>query len=315
MNKNKNKLKLLLLVFVVLFISGCVSRLEDTDGNVVVEPNSGQTLTENILCRPTDPSIIKIYEENDIDLEELPSCKNFTPASGGYEGIWTSIFVKPVAFLIIFIGERVGNYGLAIILATLVIRFVMSPITKKSADQSEKMKKARPDLDEIEKKYKSKTSNDRDVMLQKSQETMAIYKKHGISPASGCIFSFIQIPLFFANYQALMRIPVIYEESFLGLNLGTNPSTAFSNGQYYYIITLVLLLITTYFSFKLTGSSAASKEQEKQMQFMMKIMIVFILFAAFTFPTALAVYWITNSSFTIYQNIMSKRRISNDKKI
>ncbi len=310
--KNK-KVKLFLIILMVLFVSGCVNRLEDAEGNVVKEPKTGQNLTENILCKPTDTEILELYEENNVDLEELPECKEFKVTSGGYEGIWSSIFVKPLAFLIIFVGENVRNYGLAIIIATLIIRFAMSPITKKSADQSEKMKKARPDLDKIEQKYKGKPNNDRDAMLQKSQETMAVYKKYGISPASGCIFGFIQIPLFFAYYQALMRIPVIYEETFLGLSLGTNPATAFSNGQYYYVATIIILLITTYYSFKLTGSAATSKEQENQMQFMMKIMIVFILFASINFPTALAVYWITNSTFTIYQNILSKRRIANDK--
>lgn len=310
----KNKYIKLVIIFIsILFLTGCVTRLEDQEGNLVKEPNSGQTLTENILCQPRDSEIISLYEENGVDIDELPKCSDFTITTGGYEGIWSSLFIKPLATLIIFIGERVGNYGLSIVLSTLVIRILMSPITKKSAEQSEKMKKARPDLDELEKKYKSTKNDDRDAMMKKSQETMMIYKKHGISPASGCIFSFIQIPLFFAYYQSLMRIPVIYEQSFLGLNLGTNPSTAFASGNYYYIFTMLILLATTYYSFKLTGSAATTQDQEKQMQFMMKIMIIFILFASFTLPTALAVYWITNSTFTIYQNVLSKRRNANDK--
>lgn len=80
----------------------------------------------------------------------------------------------------------------------------MYPITKKSAMQSENLKKAQNDLQKLEKKYAGK--QDQESMMQKSQEMMLIYKKYNINPMSGCIFALIQIPLFFAFYEAMNRI-------------------------------------------------------------------------------------------------------------
>ena len=79
------------------------------------------------------------------DIKTLPTCKKFTPASGGYEGVWTTLFVKPLTWLIIQIGSLVRNYGVAVIIITLLIRLALYPITKKSAKQSELMKKASDD--------------------------------------------------------------------------------------------------------------------------------------------------------------------------
>ena len=294
------------MMVVVLFLSGCTKRLNDSNNKPVIEPNTGQALTENILCQPKTENITNIYKENGVDLDKIPTCQSFSVTSGGYEGIWTTFFVKPLAWLIIKLGEFAKSYGVSIILTTLLIRIGMSPMTKKTAQQSENLKAARPELDSLEKKYKNTT--DKDSMLAKSQEMMIIYKKYNIKPASGCLFAFVQIPLFFAYYEALMRIPVIFEESFLSFNLGTNPSTAISNGQYQYVIFIVLIVVATYLSFTLNSTAAGSTDQEKQMKNMMKFMVVMIFVASLTLPSGLALYWITNNAFTIGQNLLSKRR-------
>ena len=119
---------------------------------IVKNEETGQAITENVLCRPTDKDTIKLYEKNGVDIDKLPKCENFTPLSN-YEGLWTSIFVKPLAWVIIQIGKLVNNYGLAIILACALIRGILLPITKKTAMQTEMMKQAQPELKKLEKKY------------------------------------------------------------------------------------------------------------------------------------------------------------------
>ena len=86
------------------------------------------------------------------------------------------MFIKPLTWLIIKIGQLVKNYGLAIVITTLLIRGVMYPITLKTAKQSENMKKANPELQKIEKKYADK--KDQDSMMKKSAEVMQVYKKY-----------------------------------------------------------------------------------------------------------------------------------------
>ncbi len=301
--------KLGIILFLVISLTGCTKILKDENKKPVQTKETGQSLTENILCRPEkNEETIKLYKENKVDINKLPKCENFKISSGGYEGIWTTIFVKPLAWFIIKVGELVKNYGLAVIIITLLIRLIMYPITKKTAMQSENMQNAKPELDKLEKKYKNKNTNDQTVMMQKSQEMMEIYKKYNISPLSGCLFSFLQVPLFFAFYEALNRLPVIFEGDLLGFELGKSPLTAFSKGNYLYVIIIVLVIGATYLSMKLNKTAAMSKEQENQMKMMTNMMVVFIGIASFTISTGIALYWITNSTFTIIQNLLVKRR-------
>ncbi len=326
-----------ILCFFILFLSlftltGCTKQLIGADGKVTKMESTGQNLPSNIVCAPTDKDIIEKYNktinelkdkykkdleagdiskkdykkktENLLNLDKLPACSSFTPASGGYEGIWTTIFVKPLCWVLIKLGSLIGNYGIAIILATLLIRLIMYPITQKPAKQSELLKKAKPDLDKIEKKYRNR--QDQESMMLKSQEMMNVYKKYNINPLSGCLFAFIQFPLFFAFFESLYRLPVLFEDSALGFQMSMTPINGLSSGGWYYLILPLLVGFTTYFSFRL-NKGASLGEQEKTMNTMMNIMMVMITVMSFTMSSAIIFYWITNSAFTIIQNLIVKR--------
>lgn len=305
----KNKIKVIILLLVIISTTGCTKMLQGEDKKNVVNTNTNQALVENILCKPEDETTINIYKEHSdkVNLEELPSCSEFNVTTGGYEGIWATIFVKPLAWLIINLGKLVKSYGLAIIISTLLIRLILYPFTKKQASQSENLKLAQPELNKLEKKYQNRT--DQEAMMAKSQEMMMIYKKYQINPLSGCLFSFIQIPLFFAYLEAINRIPVIFEETFLGLfQLGTSPAVAvFSQGKIYYAVFIVIIAVATYYSFKLNSGAAMSSEQQKQMKSMTNMMVVFMTIAAFSISTGIAIYWTISNLFTIIQNLLVKR--------
>lgn len=311
--KINNVTKILVLVLMIFSLSGCTKYLKTDDGKQVKNETTGQVLTKNILCKPTDKEIIKIYENynksvkksSKVDLKKLEECSKMK-INGKYESLWTNIFVKPLAWIIIKIGNLVKSYGLSLILVTILIRTIVMPITLKTAKQSKNMQKAKPELEKLEKKYQNK--NNQEAMMQKSQEMMMLYKKYEINPMSGCLFSFIQIPLFFAFYEAIGRIPVIFEETFLGFQLGTSPLTAVLNGKFHYIIFIVLIAAATYFSFKL-NSSLMSDEQAKQMKLMQNIMVVMMTITAFSISSGIAIYWVTSNVFTIVQNLIVKRGV------
>ena len=299
----KKNFKKIIIVFILLIsLTGCSKTLTDENKKVVQNPETGQNLTQNILCQPENETVINLYKENNVDISQLPKCDEFKITSGGYEGIWTTLFVKPIAWIIVLLGNLVNNYGLAIIIITLAIRLILYPLTRKTAMQSELMKQAQPELAKLEKKYKNNQSQE--AMMQKSQEMMLIYKKYKINPLSGCIFSLIQIPLFFAFYEAMNRMPAIFEESLLGIQLGTSPMTAITNGKFYYIIFVILVIAATYFSFKLNKTASMGADQEKQMKMMTNISTIFIGIASFTMSTGIELYWIFNSGFTILQNLL-----------
>lgn len=300
----KNRKKIIIIAIVLLLITGCTTTLKTEDKKVVKNPETGQSLTKNILCKPTNKETIKAYEENGVDLAAIPKCSEFKVTSGGYEGLWTSIFVKPLAFVILFISRYVKSAGLALIITSIALRLVLYPITKKTAMQSELIKKAQPELDRLEKKYANKT--DSDSMMKKSQEMTLIYKKYNINPISGCLYSFIQLPLFIAFLEAINRVPALFEENFLTLQLGTTPSIGiFSNGNWLYIILILLVGITTYFSFNLNKTTSTSNNDP--MANMTNIMTGMITVMGIFMPTALCIYWITTNVFTIVQNILVKR--------
>ena len=297
------KRKIVMLLLCLFCLTGCTKMLKDEDNQVVKNEKTGQTITENVICKPTDESTLKIYEEYEVDIEKLPSCNEFTPLSN-YEGLWTSIFVKPLAWLIIKVGILVKNYGLALILTCLLIRLVLYPLTRKTAMQSELIKKAQPELLKIEKKYENKTTAE--DQNRKAQEMMMVYQKYKINPVSGCLLSFVQLPLLFAFYEAINRTPAIFEDTFLGFELGKTPWIAIVNGQYIYILLVVVIFLATLVSFRKTLKDQTS--QGMNMKGTLYFMLALITYSSFTIASGVGIYWITSNIFTIVQNLIVERK-------
>lgn len=319
------KLKKIIIVFLLVFLlTGCTKQLVTEKTNdkgkktkIVVRYDkgknaTGQALTKNIICKPTNKELVSIYKKNKVNTDKLVECSKFKPIIKAKEGLWDNIFIKPLAWLILKLGYLVKNFGLSVILVGIIIRLILYPVTKKSAMQSENLKKAQPELQKLEKKYENK-ANDQQAMMQKSQEMMAIYKKYNISLFSGCIIAFIQLPLFIAFLEAINRTPAIFEGKFLGLELGTTPLFALSGGKIYYIILPILVLVVTYFSFKLNGTQATddSNPAAASTKMMMNVMIIVITISSFQLSTAIGLYWITSSLFTVVQNLLVKRSGNN----
>ena len=350
----KSKIKYGLLSAILIFgTTGCTTYLKGDDGKAIVNPVTGQSLTENILCRPTDEETIKLYEGAGYDLSELPSCvckndneneekknlkaddkeneqetketteeetiddeetkksdkcEEFSITSGKYEGLWASIFVKPLAWVILFFGKYTGSFGLGLIITSIIIRLIVYPLTKKSTMQTEKMKKIQPELDRLEKKYANKDKNDREAMMQKSQEMMIIYKKYNINPVSGCLPALLQLPLFIAFLDAINRVPAIFEEKFLLFHLGTTPMVGIQGGNWFYLILTVLVAITTYFSMnKASQNSSGNQDMVKQTKTMMNVFTIMIIVMSVFMSSALNIYWVVSNLCTLIQNYLVKR--------
>ena len=358
----KKKTKYGILSLALLFtMTGCTTYLKNSEGKAVTNTTTGQNLTENILCRPTDEETIKLYEDNGYDLSSIPycvcddsvknnsqavedeevnentetkedkkeelkaeekkedaketkevnesdSCEEFGIFKGKYDGLWTSIFVKPLAYIIIFFGKITGKFGLGLIITSLLIRLILFPLTKKSTLQAEKMKNIQPELNRLEKKYANKDQNDREVMMAKSQEMMMIYKKYGISPMSGCLPALLQLPLLMAFLDAINRTPAIFEENFLGFHLGTTPRIGIGNGNWLYIILTILVAVTTFYSIaKAQNNNAGNEDMAKQTKMMMNMMTIMIIVMSIFMSSALNMYWIVSNGFTLIQNYLVKR--------
>ena len=142
-------------------------------------------------------------------------------------------------------------------------------------------------------------------MIKQNQEIMMVYQKYKINPISGCLFAFIQLPIFIAFFEAIQRTPVIFEDKFLGLQLGTTPAIGITSLTFYaYLIIMIIIGATTFFSFKLNSTGNMEDPSMKMMPTMMTVMIIV---TALFMPSGLGIYWATSNLFTIVQNVMVKR--------
>ncbi len=345
----KRKIKYgLIAIILILCTTGCTTYLKDKEGKAITNDKTGQNLVENILCRPTDEETIKLYEENNYNLSDLPycvckenkteeelekvdeekeaevqketktetqeekaledeKCEEFSVTSGKYDGLWTFFFVKPLAWVILFFGKLTTNFGLGLVITSILIRLVIYPLTKKSTEQAENMKKIQPELDKLEKKYANKDQNDREVMAAKSQEMMLIYKKNHVNPVMGCLPALLQLPLLMAFLDAINRVPAIFEENFLGLHLGTTPRIGIVSGNWLYVILTILVAVTTFFSLAKTQNANANSNMAKQTKTMSYTFTIMIIVMSIFMSSALNIYWIVSNIFTLIQNYLVKR--------
>ncbi|WP_133580972.1 YidC family membrane integrase SpoIIIJ [Aureibacillus halotolerans] len=215
------------------------------------------------------------------------------PINADSQGIWNEYFVYPLSWLIteiaVFFSE---NYGLAIILVTLLIRLVLLPLFIKQTRSSKAMQEIQPELKELREKYKSK---DQKTQQQLQQETMKLFQERKVNPLAGCLPVVIQMPILLAFYHAIMRTGEIENHNFLWFDLGASDP---------YFILPIIAGVTTFLQQKLMMAGAA--QQNPQMVMLMWIMPIMIVVFAIYFPAALALYWVTGNIFMIIQTYFVK---------
>ncbi|WP_264476634.1 YidC family membrane integrase SpoIIIJ [Jeotgalibacillus aurantiacus] len=214
------------------------------------------------------------------------------PITSDSEGIWNSYFVYPLSWLITTFAEFFNeNYGLGIVLVTLLIRFVLLPLMIKQTKNTKRMQEIQPEMLKLREKYSSK---DAQTQQKLQQETMAMFQKHGVNPLAGCFPLLVQMPILIAFYHAIVRTTEIANHSFLWFDLG-EPDP-------FFILPLVTGL-TTYLQQKImmAGNPAG---MNPQMQIMLYLMPVMIAVFAIVFPSALSLYWVVGNIFMIVQTLL-----------
>ncbi|MGZ0051429.1 membrane protein insertase YidC [Brevibacillus gelatini] len=215
----------------------------------------------------------------------LSGCNPATaePIGPDASGFWDKYLVYPLSWLIkesaLVLGD---NYGLGILVATVIIRLIVLPLMVKQIKSSKKMQELQPDMQKIREKYKNDPQ-------KAQQETMALFQKHGVNPLAGCLPMLVQMPILIAFYHAIIRTEEIKSQSFLWLTLGEKDP--------YYILPIIAA-ITTYLQSKMMGQTTQGNPQMQMMLVMMPLMILAI---AVTLPSALSLYWVYGNLFTIVQ--------------
>lgn len=208
-------------------------------------------------------------------------------------GIWNEFFVYPLSQLITFFAKLFGNnYGLAIVVTTLIIRFALLPLMIKQTKSTKAMQLLQPEMAKLKEKYSSK---DQATQQKLQQEMMQLYQQYGVNPLAGCLPIFIQMPILFAFYHAIIRTAEIKQHTFLWFDLG-HPDP-------YYILPIVAA-ITTFIQQKL--AMAGNAGQNSQMAMMLWLMPIMILVFAINLPAALSLYWVVGNCFGIAQAYLIK---------
>jgi YidC/Oxa1 family membrane protein insertase len=191
------------------------------------------------------------------------------------------------------------NYGIAIILLTILVRIVFWPITRKSTESMKKMQEIQPLVKAVQAKYK-------DNAQKQQQEVMALYKEHKVNPLGGCLPMLIQIPVFIALFVVLRSAIELRFAHFLWIRDLSQPENLFP-GMLPFGLSLNLLPIfmagTMFWQQKLTPSASADPNQQKIMMFMPVMMLVMF----YNFAAGLALYWTTQNVLMIVQQLMMKK--------
>ena len=189
------------------------------------------------------------------------------------------------------------NYGIAIMLLTIIIRVIFWPITHKSTESMKKMQALQPLMTEIRKKYK-------DNSQKQQQEIMALYKEHKVNPLGGCLPTLIQIPVFIALFVVLRSAIELRFAPFLWIKDLSAPENLFAGVLPFSINILpIFMAVTMAWQQKLTPSGGDPAQQK-----MMMFMPVMMLFFFYTFASGLVLYWSTNQCLMIAQLLSQKRK-------
>jgi YidC/Oxa1 family membrane protein insertase len=217
-------------------------------------------------------------------------------------GMIYDYLVVPTGKLIVMLAEFLsGNYGLAIIVITIVVRLAIMPMNvnqiKKSMVQQEKMKYIKPELEDI--KFRQQNAQTPEEKAAVSQEMMALYKENNISMTGGvgCLPILIQMPIFTAMYQAVHLTPQIAQSTFLGINLGDKSPL------------LAILAGVAYLAQGYVSTIGMPEETKSQMKTMMLMNPIMILMFSWSSPAGLALYWLAGGIFAAAQTLLQNRMI------
>jgi len=225
------------------------------------------------------------------------------PIDSSSTGIWNTIFVYPLSVAITFIADLFkGNYGLAIVIVTIVARLILLPLNVKQLKSTKAMQEIQPMIKEIQEKYSSK---DAETQKKLQEEQMALFQKHGVNPLAGCLPIFVQMPILMAMYHAIMRTGAIKQGEFLWFQLG-NPDPYF-----------ILPLIAGGATFLQQKMMMADNPQSQAgpMQMMLYVMPIMITVMSMFFPSALALYWVVGNVFMVAQTIFIRRPMMKDNQV
>ena len=254
-------------------------------GGIAVAPNATASIAYHLYAGPLEPDALAGANKYISDIDDT------------IDYGWFGFLARPMLWIINTLNALVMNYGVAIILMTLILRMLMWPLTRKSYTSMIAMQKMQPELQRIQKLY----ANDK---MRLQMEMMKVYQTHKTSPMSGCLPMLIQIPIFFALYKALLVSVQMRSANFLWIN-------DLAVMDPYFI--LPILMGATMWLQQYLQSAQSTKSTDKndiaaQTQRMMRWMPILFTVMFAWMPAGLVLYWTMSNIFGIIQMYIIKRQ-------
>ncbi len=214
---------------------------------------------------------------------------------------WFGFLAKPLYYALQWIHQNmVANYGWAIVLVTVLIRLLFFPLTHKSQESMGKMQQLNPKVQAIRAKYRGKLKDKQgrpnaEAQRQMNEEVMKIYKTAGVNPASGCFPILLQTPVFFAFFRLLSTAVELRGAPWIGWIRDLSVADP-------YWVLPILMGVTSVAMQKMMPAAPDPMQRR-----MMQLLPIMFMFFAFTFPSGLVLYWVTNNLLSMaQQGIMMK---------
>ena len=221
------------------------------------------------------------FGPKDLDILKAQGCRLDEVINLG----WFSAVAKPLLYSLQFLYRYVRNYGIAIIIITVVIKILFYPLTYKSYKSMKDMQKLQPKMAALKEKYK----NDRDAM---NKAVMELYKTHKVNPLGGCLPMLVQFPIFVALYRALMSSIELRHAPFMFWIQDLSAKDP-------YYVTPIIMGATMFVQQKMTPSTGMDPAQAKMMLALPVVFTVMFI----NMPSGLVLYWLVNNILTIAQQM------------
>jgi YidC/Oxa1 family membrane protein insertase len=269
---------------------------------VPYEPTPGYEIPMRFYFGPNHFNTLKKYDE--LELQELLNIGNH--------------IIKVInKFVIIpifnFLEQYINNYGLIILILTIIIKMALLPLTYKSYLSTAKMRVLKPQIDEINAKIP------KDKAMERQQATMNLYKKAGVSPLGGCLPMLLQMPILIAMFRFFPTSIELRQESFLWaqdlstydaiLEWSTHiPLISKFYGNHVSLFT-ILMTVTTVFSMRINSTATSGTQQMPGMKGMMYVMPFMFMFILNNFSAGLTYYYFLANLITLGQNFIFKNSV------
>ena len=215
--------------------------------------------------------------------------------------IWNALLVWPIEGALLGLTELTASAGVAIIIFTVAVRTLMLPLGLQQIKSQRAMARLQPHLAELQRRH----AGDRQRL---GQETMRLYKEHGVNPIAGCLPLVLQMPIWFALYSALLNLSsperdvTAFQASFLWIpNLAHSTVVQPDNPATWPQVILPVLTAFTQWVVQRMSTMPSSDPQQQQMSKMMEFMPLMFLVFSFQVASGLVLYWVVSNLYSIVQ--------------